>query len=208
MKIVLFPMLLLLVPAATQAHEIWIERDGTGPARIYLGEPAEAPPPGGGPEFAKLTAPIIVGYKGTVPVRKAGFLEAAVPAGDVHVWDDHVFAPWGPQEKKETVVYYARAGRQNVSARLPFEIAPASPGANSFILWRDGKPVPNAAITLVTPSRAEVKLTSDASGAVTVPVGGKGRYLLTAAQQDGAATIAGNLVAVVHRITTTTFTAP
>ena len=106
------------------------------------------------------------------------------------------------------MVYYARAGRQDVSTRLPFEIAPASPGANSFIMWRDGKTVPNAAITLVTPSRTEVKLTTDASGVVTVPVSGKGRYLLTAAQQDGAATIAGNPVAIVHRITTTTFTAP
>jgi len=208
MNKILFFTLLLLGPAATQAHEVWIERDGTGPARIYLGEPAEAPPPGGDPEFSKLIAPTILGYKGTAPVRKAGFLEAAVPAGDVHVWDDRVFTPWGPQEKKETVVYYARAGRQDVSTRLPFEIAPASPGANFFIMWRDGKAVPNAAITLVTPSRAEVKLTTDASGAVTVPVSGKGRYLLTAAQQDGAATIAGNPVAIVHRITTTTFTAP
>jgi hypothetical protein len=30
---------LLALPAA--AHEVWIERDAAGPARVYLGEPAD-----------------------------------------------------------------------------------------------------------------------------------------------------------------------
>lgn len=25
------------LPAMAQAHEVWVERDGAGPARIYLG---------------------------------------------------------------------------------------------------------------------------------------------------------------------------
>lgn len=41
------------------AHEVWIERDGNGPARIYLGEPAEAVPEGGDPEFPKLKTPTL-----------------------------------------------------------------------------------------------------------------------------------------------------
>ncbi|MDP1028152.1 DUF4198 domain-containing protein [Sphingomonas sp. KR1UV-12] len=205
--------LLLVLPVAAQAHEVWIERDGNGPARIYLGEPAEVPPPGGDPEFAKLKAPIILGRSGKAParpvlIRRAGYLEAAVPVGDVHAWDDRVFAPWGPAGKQETVVYYARAGRTTAATRLPFEIAPEAPDASRFVLRRDGRPVPNAAVTLVTPARREVKLTTDDRGAFDVPTPDKGRYLLTAARQDGPATIAGNPVAVVHRITTTTFVAP
>ena len=35
----MFAALILAAPAA--AHEIWVERDGNGPARIYLGEPAQ-----------------------------------------------------------------------------------------------------------------------------------------------------------------------
>lgn len=31
--------LALCLPAAAAAHEVWVERDGAGPARIYLGEP-------------------------------------------------------------------------------------------------------------------------------------------------------------------------
>ena len=37
---------LITLPVSAQAHEIWVERDGNGPARIYLGEPAEALPEG------------------------------------------------------------------------------------------------------------------------------------------------------------------
>ena len=47
---------LMTLPVSAQAHEIWVERDGNGPARIYLGEPAEALPEGGDPEFEKLKA--------------------------------------------------------------------------------------------------------------------------------------------------------
>lgn len=50
----LFAALILCIPATVHAHEIWIERDGTGPARVYLGEPGEPMPAGGDPEFAKL----------------------------------------------------------------------------------------------------------------------------------------------------------
>ena len=49
-----------------------IERDGDGPARIYLGEPAEALPEGGDPEFAKLKAPKLLGAAAAAPARKAG----------------------------------------------------------------------------------------------------------------------------------------
>jgi hypothetical protein len=61
------PTLFLLGPAAIQAHKVLIERDGTSPAHFFLGEPAEAPPPGGDPEFAKLIAPTIRGYRGNAP---------------------------------------------------------------------------------------------------------------------------------------------
>src|SRR3546814_7377782 len=33
------------------AHEVWVERDAAGPARIYLGEPADPVPAAGDPEF-------------------------------------------------------------------------------------------------------------------------------------------------------------
>ena len=149
-----FPLALLALiglTATAQAHEIWVERDGAGPARIYLGEPGDTLPEGGDPEFEKLKSPRLVPATQAAQVRKAGYIEVAVPAGDVRVTDDSVFEPWGEDGKKQGVIYYARAGRADTKAVLPLEIVPTAPGADSFTLIRDGKPVPAAKILAISP---------------------------------------------------------
>lgn len=95
---------LTALSTGAQAHEVWVERDGAGPARIYLGEPADVLPQGGDPEFEKLKAPRVVPAANAAQVRKAGYIEVALPAGDVRVIDDTVFAPWGEDGKKEGVI--------------------------------------------------------------------------------------------------------
>lgn len=199
--------LLGLSPIA-QAHEVWIERDGTGPARIYLGEPAQALPEGGDPEFDHLKAPRLVPASKAALARKTGYIEVAAPAGDVRAIDDAVFDPWGDEGKKESIVYYARAGRADPRAVLPLEIAPVAAGADSFVLARDGKPVAGADVLVVTPDKWSKTFKTDAQGVVAVPVREKGRYLLSASQKDeGAFDTPGGKVAVLHRTATTTFVA-
>ncbi|MGW8190862.1 DUF4198 domain-containing protein [Sphingomonas hankookensis] len=202
-------MIALVAPATANAHEVWVERDGNGPARIYLGEPAEAMPAGGDPEFKNLTAPKIVGQANVPLVRRAGYIEAAVAPGDVRVTDDSVFQPWGEAGAKEGVVYYARAGRSETGTRMTYEIAPLSAGANRFALLHNGKPVAGAKMTMITPDRKSVELTAGADGAADVPVAGKGRYLLNSAQvETGRLRVAGGPVDKLHHIATTTFVVP
>jgi hypothetical protein len=197
--------LLALVPAV-QAHEIWVERDGTGPARIYLGEPAETLPEGGDPEFEKLKAPKLVPASSAAQIRKAGFIEVAAPAGDVRLVDDSVFAPWGEEGRKEGVIYYARAGRADTKAVLPLEIVPTAPHADSFLVLRDGKPVPSAKLTAITPGKWSKSFTTDAQGRVTLPLTAKGRYILSATQEEkGDLILAGAKVATIYHIATLTF---
>ncbi len=201
-------ILALTLPAVANAHEIWVERDGAGPARIYLGEPAEPLPAGGDPEFRRLVSPRILGQARPHVERRAGFLEAHVPAGDVRVTDDSVFAPWGDAGAKEGVIYYARAGRSDAKTQMPYEIAPLTANGTRFALLHDGKAVPAAKVTLITPERKSVELVADAQGAITVPVAGKGRYLLTAAQAEtGKLRVAAGPVDKLHHIATTTFVA-
>ncbi|MFD1951563.1 DUF4198 domain-containing protein [Sphingomonas arantia] len=199
---------LLALPTMTQAHEVWIERDGSGPARIYLGEPAEPPPEGGDPEFPKLKAPKLLSGSQPSQRRMAGFIEVDAPAGDVRAWDDNVFAPWGPEGKKEGVIYYARAGRSDTRAQMPLEIVPATANGDRFILVRDGKPVAGHSVTVVTPDKWSRTFTTDESGGFSFPVRGKGRYLLSGSTKETGphATAAGS-VQVLHRTTTTTFVA-
>lgn len=202
----LFAAALLCLSGTAQAHEIWIERDGDGPARIYLGEPEGALPAGGDPEFAKLKAPTLLGVTGAAPVRKTGYLEVAAPAGDVRAWDDNVFAPWGDEGAREGVVYYARAGRSETRAALPFEIVPVVAGGNRFRLIRDGRPVANTAVTVITPDKWTRKIVTGADGSIEVTPREAGRYLLSAAvEEKGAHRLPGGTVQTLHHITTTTF---
>ena len=204
MRKAILTTLLCLLSGTAQAHEVWVERDGAGAARIYLGEPGEPLPPGGDPEFEKLKAPIVLGQSAPAFTRRAGFLEAKVPAGDVRVWDDKVFAPWGPEGKKEGVVYYARAGRSETRALLPVEIAPLAANGTRFALLRDGKPVANTKVTIISPEKWSRSVVTGPQGDFDVPVREQGRYLLTAAlkKEDQPA---GAPVQTLHQITTTSF---
>lgn len=200
---------LLALPGAAGAHELWIERDGAGPARIYLGEPAEPLPPGGDPEFAHLKAPHVLGAPRAERARKAGYIAVAMPAGDVRAWDDAVFAPWGEAGRKEGVAYYARAGRAEPHAKLPLEIAQVAANGDRFRLVQDGTPVAATEVTVIAPDRTTTKHTTDREGGFAVPVAAPGRYLLTAAINDARAqAVPGGRVAVLHRITATTFAVP
>lgn len=141
-------------------------------------------------------------------VRRADHIEVAASPGDVRAWDDSVFAPWGPATKREAVVYYARAGRSEPKAALPFEIVPVATGANRFTVVRDGQPLADTEVTFVTPDRETRKLRTDARGVVAVPPSGNGRYLLSAAvKEDGERQHGGTTVHTLHHITTTSYQA-
>ena len=201
--------LLLGMAPAVQAHEIWVERDGAGPARIYLGEPAEVLPAGGDPEFEKLMAPKLVPGSAAAQVRKAGYIEIAVPAGDVRVIDDSVFAPWGEEGKKEGVIYYARAGRSEAKSLMPLEIAPVTANGTRFALLRDGTPVAGAKLTVITPDKWSKSMIAGADGTIDVPMREKGRYLLTATHEElGNLKLAGGPVAKLYHMATTSFVLP
>jgi hypothetical protein len=197
---------LLSLSSTAQAHEVWVERDGTGPARIYLGEPGDVLPEGGDPEFEKLKSPKLAPASSAAQVRKTGYIEVAAPAGDVRVIDDTVFAPWGEEGKKEGVIYYARAGRAEAKAGLPLEIVPTAANADSFTLLRDGKPVPATKLTVISPDKWTKAFTTDAQGRVTLPLKDKGRYILSATQEEkGDLSLAGQKVATLYHIATLTF---
>lgn len=202
-------VLALATPAA--AHEVWLERDGAGAARVYLGEPAEAVPPGGDPEFAKLKTPIVFTASQDKPAaltRKADHLEAAVSGpGDVRLVDGSVFAPWkGDSGALEGAMYHARAGRSETRTALDLEIAPVAPNSDAFVVAYKGKPLADVTVTLINPDRWSKSFKTDASGQVTVPATWNGRYLLAvnhAVAEPGK--IQGQDVTKIHHVSTLTF---
>lgn len=199
------------ISISASAHEVWVERDGNGPARIYLGEPAEVMPATGDPEFHHLQKPQVLlakaGGKPATLVRRADHIEAVVPVtGDVRVRDDAVFAPWKSGDAMQGLIYYARAGRIETTSALDFELVPVAADADRFTVLFRGKPVPDAKVTVITPDRWQKAFVTDAKGQVEVPQQGAGRYLVGASHTEEKPTkLGGQDVASVVHISTLTF---
>lgn len=207
-------MALSLLASTATAHEIWIERDGDAPARVYLGEPAEAVPANGDPEFPKLKTPTLFAGNRDIPaplVRRANHIEAAVAtAGDVRLIDENVFEPWaGEDGKLQGVVYYARAGRTETRHALDLEIVPLTSNGNRFaVLWQ-GTPLPGAKLTVIDPDRWTKAYIADGKGIITAPERGKGRYLLSTSNEvAGERQLGGKTVASTVHVSTLTFVTP
>lgn len=193
-----------------EAHEVWLERDGAGPVRVYLGEPAEPVPAGGDPEFAKLKAPVVFTTDRSAPAaltRKTDHLEAAVTGdGDVRATDDSVFAPWGEDDAKEAAVFHARAGRTETRTVLDLEIAPVTPEGDTFAVTYEGSPLADASVTLINPDRWSKSFKTDAAGRLTIPTTWDGRYLLAVSHTvESPARVGEHEVAKIHHIATLTF---
>ena len=200
----------LLFAGSATAHEVWLERDGSGPVRVYLGEPAAPPPPGGDPEFANLKTPVVFTADRAKPAaltRKADHIEAAVSGpGDVRAQDDSVFEPWKSGDKLEGAAFYARAGRTETKAVLDLEITPVAAASDTFVVSWKGQPVPDAAVNLVNPDRWSKTFKTDSAGRVTIPTEWDGRYLLAVSHPvEGPAKLAGKDVAKVWHTSTLTF---
>ncbi len=203
-KLIALVAAMAAVPAS--AHEVWVERDAAGPARIYLGEPADVVPAQGDPEFPKLQKPQLVGA--TAPLaRRANHIEAAVTgAGDVRVRDDSVFAPWKIDAGMQGLIYYAKAGRGETAAKLDFELVPVAAGGDRVTLMFRGKPLPATKVTVISPERWQKSFETDAAGVFAVPSLGAGRYLVSATHtEDAPAKLGGQDVVSVMHITTLTF---
>ncbi|MCW1983518.1 putative GH25 family protein [Xanthomonas arboricola] len=198
--------------SSAQAHEIWIERDGSGPVRIYFGEPAQETLDHGQDEIKRVVKPTVFGAAGKAGALQRGSEYLTAPlsgAGDAWLKDDAVFEPWkGEGETFETVSYYARAGRSSTSAKLDFELVPTTANGKTFTVMYRNKPLPKAEVTLIDPQKWQKTLTSDAQGQVTLPALRAGRHIMVVTNKEPVKReIAGKPVSVVHHITTLTFVA-
>lgn len=114
------------ISLSAQAHEIWIERDSSGPVRIVFGEPAQEALDHGEDKIKRVVKPNVFGTAGKAGPLQCGpeFLTAPLAgSGDAWLSDDSVFEPWqGEAGGFETVSYDARAARATPAAKRDFEL--------------------------------------------------------------------------------------
>ncbi|APO96053.1 MULTISPECIES: DUF4198 domain-containing protein [Xanthomonas] len=200
------------ISLSAQAHEIWIERDGSGPVRIFFGEPAQETLDHGQDEIKRVVKPSVFGTAGKAGALTRGndFLAAPLAgAGDAWLSDDSVFEPWkGEAGGFETVSYYARAGRSTPAAKLDLELVPTTANGSTLTVLYRNKPLPKAEVTVIDPQKWQKTLTSDDKGRVTLPALRAGRHILVVNNKEPVTReIAGKQVSMVHHISTLTFVA-
>lgn len=196
MKLTLQKLLIsasLFTYAATSlAHEVWLEKDDAGPARVYLGEPGE---PESGEHIDNLKgAKVFIGslQDAVTLSREDDHWQAPVKGpGDVRLYIDSVWQPWSYNEnawwefwkdsgdKLQGAILEARAGRAETETKLNFEITPTSAEGNEFVASFQGKALANQAIAVLTPNGDEAEISSDNNGKFSVDLKDNGRYLLS-----------------------------
>lgn len=198
----------VLVAGPVAAHEVWLERDGAGPARAYLREivETEVEPD----QTHRLATSVVFTANPARPAtlaHKDQYFEAAVTGpGDVRLVNDDVFAPWTDAGVRNGQVYHARAGRLETVAKLDFELVPVKSGGTDFTLLFRGKPVAGSVVTVFSPQKAETKQTTDGAGRIAVPAAQRGRYILVATTSENVARrMSGEDVARVHHMTTLSY---
>ncbi len=128
------------------------------------------------------------------------------PAGRRRAWDDSVFALWEQDGKKEGAVYYARVGRFEAQAKLPFERPPVTANGSRIALSRADKPMPGATVALDAPDRLKIELPSDAAGMIETGIayadasisGSDAAFRQAASRQPLTIKIVPSIVAVVR----------
>lgn len=195
------------------AHELWVEQDAEGVARVYIGEPEEGPDAGDAVRNMAAGAKVFTtDISNAVPVTiKDDHLEAKpTGAGDIRVVNDGVWKPWKNEAGTFTApLMHARYGRSDTQAAMDFELVPVAAGANRFTLMFKGEPLANHDVVMFAPERdaKPVGLKTDAKGLVEAPTEGKGRFILAANHNAPAngASVGGQKIDGYYYGTTTTF---
>jgi hypothetical protein len=187
---------LSLIPFV-HAHYVWLERDGNGPARAYLGEWIDDVREKSGGMLDRIKAPrVFLGASSDpLPVkRNENSLEINIKGhGDVRLVDSSM-PPREDKEKGGTIktIYYAKAGRAETAAKLDLELVPTAPNGNTLVLLFHGAPLPKAEVTLVGPSKWQKPLVTDDKGQITLPTPRAGRYVLEVTHFDEKPAGGGN----------------
>jgi hypothetical protein len=168
-QLIISAILLLALSENAQAHFLWLERDGEGPARAYFGEWIDDIREKTGGLLDRFKAPRA--FLGTsndpLPVkRNENNLEFnAKGRGDVRL----VASSVPPREDKEKggatkTIYYARAGRAETAVKLDLELVPTTANGNTFVLVFLGAPLPKAQLTIIGPPKWQKPLVTDEQG--------------------------------------------
>jgi hypothetical protein len=173
----------LWIVGAAQAHFVWIERDGDGPARAYFGEWAEDIREKTGGLLDRINSPraFLADPTKTLPLeRRPDYLEIALAgADDVRLVEEGL----PPRDDaraggKTKTVFHARAGRRDTRAILDLELVPTAVNSSTFTLLLRSQPLVKTEVKVYGPPKWEKSFRTDEQGRVTLQTPWAGRYVV------------------------------
>jgi hypothetical protein len=175
--------LLLSVVTSAHAHYVWLEYDGNGPAHAYFGEWVDDLREKAGGMLDRIKAPraFLGASNDSLPIkRNENNLEITVKGrSDLRLVENSMPAREDNEKGGKTkTIYYAKAGRSEVTNKLDLEFVPTVANGNTLVLLLFGSPLPKAELMIIGPPRWEKPLTTDEQGRVTIPTPWAGRYVL------------------------------
>lgn len=187
MKKLMLVLLTTLLAMPAQAHYLWMERDDSGPARVYFGEWHKNVYERSGGRLDNIRAAVVIAPAGGMQgsERRENHIEIVLRGeGDAAVVE--AMAPRKSRQSDEVNrgVLLARAGRSEPRALLELDLVPQEAGSNTFTLTFRGAPVPKASINVYGPPRWQKEFTTDDNGKVTLETPWAGRYVVEFAHID------------------------
>jgi hypothetical protein len=176
-------ILILSLINTAQAHYLWLEREGEGPAYAHFGEWVDDIREKAGGLLDRIKSPRAFLGNSTTPLpikRHEDKLEIVVTGhGDLRLVENSM-APRDDTEKggKTRTIYYAKAGRAETTAKLDLELVPTTADGNTLVLLFYGVPLAKTEVTVIGPPKWEKHLTTDDQGRIDMPTPWSGRYVL------------------------------
>ena len=182
MKTLLYLFITLAFSSQALAHNLWLERDGNGPARVYFGhyDSQVLEKTGGRLDVIKaediVPDGILQGQR-----RRTDYIELNITTpGDVALVE--AMNPRKSRTAEEIIrtIFLARSGRSHTEKMLPLDLVAQEPNGHSFTLLLDGAPVSASEISVYDPDLQKQTYTTDKDGQVTLDIKKTGRYLVLA----------------------------
>eukprot|EP01155_Anaeramoeba_flamelloides_P023648 Anaeramoba_flamelloidesa807978_25.p1 GENE.a807978_25~~a807978_25.p1 ORF type:complete len:214 (-),score=5.72 a807978_25:298-939(-) len=180
MRLFFMVLMVLITTSQVYAHNVWLERDGQGPVRVYFGhyENGVVEKTGGRLDIIKAETVLPSGAL-VLRQRLQDHIALTVGSGgDVAL--EEATMPRKSRTKQEILrnVFMARCGNSQTIALLNLDLVPEIANGNTFKLLLEGEPLANTEITVYDPERAKQLYTTDAAGRVVIDTQTSGRYLL------------------------------
>jgi uncharacterized GH25 family protein len=190
---------LVLAATPAHAHQIWIEQDAKGVAKLYFGEFAANLREDSPGLLDKLTGLVVrlLSAKGERPVTAtrtatAFTLDGRAAAGESLVAEEGAYPGWEDKSSGKVVkTVWSPAARfvsdWKVQAPvLTLDIVPTGTEGEVQVVFR-GKPLAKAEVEIVARSGWQRTIESDAEGKVKVALPWKGPYLVVVHHEDKTA---------------------